>query len=142
MSEEQEMMQLVAKIFTCARCGFCCHGETTVSLDHDDQERMVQKLGMSRKMVARKFWRITGKTVQMKVVEGHCVFYNDKTGCAVHGGRPWRCGQWPLHPSILSDKANFMTIRESCPGINRELSYEEFCDVLQLLVRKERKMII
>ena len=37
-----------AEIFACARCGFCCHGETTVSLDEHDQERMIRALGLSR----------------------------------------------------------------------------------------------
>jgi hypothetical protein len=77
----------------------------------------------------------------MKIVEHHCIFYNGDTGCSVHEGRPWRCGQWPLHPSILSDENNFLTIRKSCPGINRELSYEEFCVILKQLLDQEQKLI-
>jgi len=128
-------------IFTCARCGYCCQGETTVSLDEQDQERMIKELGLSRDEVAEKFWRITGNVVQMKIVDHHCIFYNTDTGCTVHEGRPWRCGQWPLHPSILSDENNLRTIRESCPGINRDLSYAEFCEILDQLPDKERKLI-
>ena len=128
-------------IFTCARCGYCCQGETTVSLDEQDQERMIKELGLSRDEIAEKFWRITGNVVQMKIVDHHCIFYNTDTGCTVHEGRPWRCGQWPLHPSILSDENNLRTIRESCPGINRDLSYAEFCEILDQLLDKERKLI-
>jgi len=128
-------------IFTCARCGYCCQGETTVSLDEQDQERMIKELGLSRDEIAEKFWRITGNVVQMKIVDHHCIFYNTDTGCTVHEGRPWRCGQWPLHPSILSDEINLRTIRESCPGINRDLSYAEFCEILDQLLDKERKLI-
>ena len=128
-------------IFSCARCGYCCQGETTVSLDEQDQERMIKELGLSRDEIAEKFWRITGNVVQMKIVDHHCIFYNTDTGCTVHEGRPWRCGQWPLHPSILSDENNLRTIRESCPGINRDLSYAEFCEILDQLLDKERKLI-
>ncbi len=70
---------------------------------------------------------------RMKIVDGHCIFYDN--GCKVHKGRPWRCGQWPLHPSILSDENNFLTISDSCPGINRDISYEKFCQILRKLYK-------
>jgi len=138
MSEQKPSLN---DIFNCARCGYCCQGETTVSLDERDQERMIKKLGLSREEVAEQYWRITGTVVQMKIVDHHCIFYTEDTGCTVHEGRPWRCGQWPLHPSILSDENNFLTIRESCPGINKDLSYAEFCTILEQLLDEERKLI-
>ena len=125
-------MTLVSQIFSCKRCGYCCQGETTVSLNEKDQERMIKALNMPEEHVKKIFWRVTGKTVQMNTVDGHCVFYDD--GCKVHKGRPWRCGQWPLHPSILSDENNFLTISDSCPGINKDISYEKFCQILRKLM--------
>jgi Fe-S-cluster containining protein len=125
-------------IVGCERCGYCCQGETTVSLDADDQKRMIEELQLSREEVAEKYWRITGNVVQMKIVDGHCIFYNE--GCTVHTGRPWRCAQWPLHPSMLSDENNFKTIRESCPGINQNISYEDFCKILTELMEKQAKI--
>lgn len=141
MSDTEKPPPLISDLFTCARCGYCCHGETTVSLNEDDQERMIRVIGQSRKDVSVNFWRITGRTVQMQTVDGHCIFYGENVGCTVHEGRPWRCGQWPLHPSILLDRANFETIRESCPGINRELSYEEFCQLFRQLFEDDEKRI-
>ena len=132
------MSNEIDKIFTCTRCGFCCHGETTVSLDDEDQERMCKALGLSRDEVAERFWRITGSTVQMKVSDGHCIFYND--GCTVHKGRPWRCGEWPLHHSMLEDENNYRTIADSCPGINKDLSYDEFCQILKSIFEKNKKI--
>ncbi|TKB27618.1 YkgJ family cysteine cluster protein [Desulfopila sp. IMCC35006] len=125
-------MTLTEQIFSCTRCGYCCHGETTVSLDASDQARMIRALDMSEKEVEQKYWRLTGKTVQMKTVDGHCIFYDD--GCTVHKGRPWRCGQWPLHPSILSDENNFHTIADSCPGIKKDIGYDKFCQILKKLM--------
>ncbi len=118
----------VSEIFRCTRCGFCCHGETTVSLDQEDRSRMTRALNMSESAIRKKYWRISGKSVQMKTVDGHCIFY-DK-GCTVHSGRPHRCAQWPLHPSILDDENNFITISESCPGIKKEIGYKRFCEIL------------
>ncbi len=131
---KQLIMPKIEDIFKCTRCGYCCQGETTVSLDENDRKRMVRCLGESEEFVSKKYWRITNTVVQMKVRDGHCVFYDE--GCTVHQGRPWRCGQWPLHPSILSDRNNFETIRESCPGINKEITYEEFCRILKKIMNK------
>ena len=127
-------IHLKAEIFACARCGFCCHGETTVSLDEHDQERMIRALGLSREETARRYWRVTGSTVQMQVRDGHCIFFDDERGCTVHEGRPWRCRQWPLHPSMLDDENNYRTISESCPGIRTDIDYAEFCRILRLLL--------
>lgn len=119
-------------IFSCTRCGSCCHGETTVSLDDDDQRRMIAALGGDERKVREKFLVQRGSVVQMQTVDGHCIFY--KEGCSVHEGRPWRCRQWPLHPSILAEEANFITISDSCPGIRKDISYEDFCHILKQLL--------
>ena len=125
-------MSDISLIFSCTQCGFCCQGETTVSLDERDQQRMCSALGLNRKEVEPRYWRVTSGTVQMKTVDGHCIFY--KEGCTVHSGRPWRCRQWPLHPSILNDESNFTTIADSCPGIKQEIGYAEFCRVLKKIL--------
>ena len=104
--------------------------------DDDDQIRMIDALGQDRKTVEEKYWRITKGVVQMKVVDGHCIFFDE--GCKVHQGRPWRCGQWPLHPSILVDENNFHSIAESCPGIKTEIGYKEFCRILNVLMAKSK----
>ena len=116
-------------VFECKRCGFCCHGQTTVSLDKEDQERMIDTLGLTRYEVEEKFWRISRNCVQMKIVDNHCIFYKD--GCTVHPGRPSRCRQWPFHEAILKDRENFEIIKESCPGINQKASYETFCKIVK-----------
>ncbi|MGA7279886.1 MAG: YkgJ family cysteine cluster protein [Desulfocapsaceae bacterium] len=125
-------MSSVEKLFQCRQCGFCCHGESTVSLNETDQKNMVAALNLTSAQVAERYWRVNGTRVQMKTIEGHCIFYRE--GCTVYPGRPWRCAQWPLVPAILHDENNFITIRESCPGISRELSYEEFKKILARLL--------
>ncbi len=128
----------ITDIFECTQCGYCCQGETTVSLDNNDRKRMSRVLALPEAEVSENYWRVTGNVVQMKIVDSHCIFYDE--GCTVHKGRPWRCAQWPLHPSILAVRSNFETIRESCPGINQEISYEEFCRIFQELM--DGQMII
>jgi Fe-S-cluster containining protein len=131
-------MSEIEKIFQCRRCGFCCKGETTVSLDAGDRLRMIQCLGLAEEEVYARYLRVTGNCVQMQTIDGHCVFYQD--GCRVHAGRPWRCGQWPLHPSILEDELNFHIIADSCPGIRADIGYEEFCRILSSVMASEDKV--
>lgn len=127
----------IDEIFQCTRCGFCCHGETTVSLSAYDQKRMAAELGMSIEEARETYWRLSGNVVQMQVKDGHCIFYDPEIkGCSVHAGRPERCREWPLHPSILADKNNYTTIVDSCPGLNREMEYEEFCSRLRFFLEK------
>ncbi|MFO7605803.1 MAG: YkgJ family cysteine cluster protein [Desulfurivibrionaceae bacterium] len=125
------------EIFSCRMCGHCCHGETTVSLNEDDLARMVEYLGLPTAEVVEKYLRVTGKVIQMKIVDGHCIFYRE--GCLIHPGRPWRCGQWPLHPSIMGDETNLSAIRDSCPGIDQSLAYDDFCRNLARRLAAEKK---
>ncbi|PIE60291.1 MAG: Fe-S oxidoreductase [Desulfobulbus propionicus] len=129
----------IATIFACTRCGFCCHGETTVSLTPFDQQRMADALNMTTDEVREKYWRVTGNVVQMKVVDGHCIFYDEELkGCSVHKGRPERCREWPLHPSMLADENNYITIVDSCPGLNQELGYAHFCAILEEILAQQK----
>ena len=124
------------KIFHCRECGYCCHGQTTVSLDDNDLDNMASFLDMPIEELKEKYLRVNNNVVQMKIVDGHCIFFNG--GCTIHPGKPWRCTQWPLHPSMLHDKNNFETIRESCPGIAKNMSYENFCKKLKTLLPEDR----
>lgn len=117
------------EVFDCKRCGFCCHGETTVSLNLDDQRNMLETLDISREVALQKYWKVNGSEIQMNTIDGHCIFYNN--GCQVHKGRPWRCRQWPLVPAIIKDINNFKTISASCPGINKTASYSDICKKIQ-----------
>ncbi len=130
-------MDSTHELYSCQRCGYCCHGETTVSLNRDDLARLLHILDIDEQEAFEKYLRKTKNVVQMKIVDGHCIFYNN--GCLIHSGRPWRCAQWPLHPSIILDKSNFETIHASCPGINSMLGYATFCQKLKdILVSKDK----
>lgn len=130
-------MNEIRKIFECTQCGFCCHGETTVSLDQEDQRRMIEALDLGGEEVVSRYWRVNGSTVQMKTIGGRCIFYD--RGCSVYQGRPWRCAQWPLVPALLDDENNFLIIRDSCPGINKELGYLEFRKILARYLSETEK---
>ncbi|MDR3090006.1 MAG: YkgJ family cysteine cluster protein [Desulfobulbaceae bacterium] len=128
----EERAALIGQIFVCARCGFCCHGETTVSLNEDDQRRMRDFFCLTTAEMREDYWRVTGRETQMRIKDGHCIFYRD--GCRAHAARPWRCAQWPLHPAILLDETNFTAIAASCPGIRKNIGYERFRAILVVIL--------
>ncbi len=117
------------ELFSCKQCGICCFGETTVSLDPTDQENMLTVLGVSREVAMEKYWRLQDGQIQMKTVNGHCIFYND--GCTVYTGRPWRCRQWPFVNAIVSDIDNFHIIKNSCQGFSETAKYELICEYIR-----------
>ena len=127
-----------SEIFCCRQCGHCCQGETTVSLNEEDQQRLVNYLRKPRQEVFEKFLRVTDGVVQMKTVDGHCIFFT-KQGCSVHPGKSWRCRQWPLHESILADEANFSAIMDSCPGIKGDMGYEAFCKKFKQYLKQQHE---
>lgn len=134
-----EEMKILKDIFICTRCGYCCHGETTVSLNKEDRENMIKELKLPYEEIEKKYLRVNGDTVQMKIVDGHCIFYNE--GCQIHKARPWQCRQWPFHPAVLKDEAAFTAIKTSCPGIKENIKYEEFCEVLKKVLKNSGKII-
>lgn len=117
--------------FECQRCGFCCKGETTVSLSESDQIRMLNELGIESEVALKKYWRETGNVIQMKTKDGYCIFY--KSGCTVHKGRPEKCREWPLVEAILYDEKNYETIKASCPALQKDGTLE---DVKRIIKKK------
>jgi len=111
--------------FECKRCGFCCQGESTVSLSEEEVRRMAAFLGLSREEFLRRYTVYRGGRLEMRTVDGHCIFYRGEEGCLVHPVKPDRCRQWPLHPSILKDPENFEIIRSTCPGFREGLTWKE-----------------
>ncbi|OAG27076.1 YkgJ family cysteine cluster protein [Thermodesulfatator autotrophicus] len=123
------------KIFECKRCGFCCQGESTVSLSPEEQQRIASFLGLSLKDFLKTYTVSRGSRVEMKIVNGHCIFYDEEQRlCKIHPVKPFHCRRWPLHPSIFKDKENFEIIRASCPGFNETATWE---DVKSLLSYKK-----
>lgn len=118
-------------VFECKRCGYCCHGDTTVSLDKNDQTRMLKILNMTRQEAFEKYWIQRGNQVQMKIVDGHCVFYRD--GCSIHEGRPWRCREWPMVKALNVGETNLITIKESCPGIRKDASHHDISQEVNIV---------
>jgi len=65
--------------------------------------------------------------VEMKVVDGHCIFYGEDGLCMIHDVKPFQCRRWPLHPGILGDESAWRAIKADCPGFSEDVEYEDVC---------------
>ncbi len=119
------------EIFRCRCCGHCCHGSGTVSVAPAEAEAMAAHLGISVDELHRRYLVHKGKRVEMRIVEGHCIFYGKDGLCSIHPVKPFPCRQWPLHPSILGDRAAWEAIRKDCPGFAEDADYEDVCRLIQ-----------
>ncbi len=119
------------RVFTCKCCGHCCHGESTVSMTLEEQLRIADYLSMEAEEFVSKYCVRKGKRMEMKIVDGHCIFYGEDGLCRIHPVKPFHCRRWPLHPSILGDQAAWEAIKADCPGFSEEATYEEVCDLVR-----------
>ena len=66
---------VVADIFQCTCCGFCCHGETTVSLNEADQKRMATLMALPQEEVLFGFIeQVNNQIMELVVVDGGATF--------------------------------------------------------------------
>lgn len=123
-------MENEEKIFSCKCCGHCCHGESTVSMSDEEQVEIAGFLGVSTETLLNDYCVIKPGRVEMRVVEGHCIFYGDNGLCAIHPVKPFNCRRWPLHPSIKSDISAWNAIKKDCPGFSEDASWEDVCELV------------
>ncbi|MEF3168344.1 MAG: YkgJ family cysteine cluster protein [Deltaproteobacteria bacterium] len=119
------------KIFSCRCCGHCCHGASTVSLTQREIERIAAYLSLTVETMRSRYLVQKGTRTEMKVVDGHCIFFGEDGLCAIHPVKPFPCRQWPLHPSILDDRQAWEAIRTDCPGFERNATYEDACKLVR-----------
>ena len=112
--------------FECKRCGYCCKGESTVSLSKRDISRISQFLNLSEEDFLKLYTVKKGIfRIEMKVKDGFCIFFDkEKKLCKIHPVKPEKCKEWPLVSAIFEDEENFKIIQNSCLGL-KELNWEK-----------------
>ncbi len=114
-------------VFECRCCGHCCHGQATVSVSEQEQEAMAKYMGLTLDDLRDSYLNVREHCTEMKIIDGHCIFYGEDGLCMIHPVKPFHCRRWPIHPSILNDQAAWKAIRRDCPGFREGITYEEVC---------------
>jgi Fe-S-cluster containining protein len=118
-------------IYECKQCGHCCHGIGTVAVTPEEQEKMAEYLGLSLAELTERYLLVRPHRTEMKVVDGHCIFYGDDGLCKVHPVKPFHCRRWPLHPSILHDEQAWKAIKADCPGFSEDATWQDACRLVK-----------
>ncbi len=114
-------------VFECQCCGHCCHGQATVSVSEQEQRAIAEYMDLDLDDLIQRYLVVKKHCTEMKIVNGHCIFYGDDGLCRIHPVKPFHCRRWPLHPSILNDEAAWRAIRRDCPGFKEDVTYEQVC---------------
>ncbi|WP_038055891.1 YkgJ family cysteine cluster protein [Thermodesulfobacterium hydrogeniphilum] len=124
------------KTFECKKCGFCCKGESTVSLSIEEIKNISKFLGLSEEKFLKLYTVKKGKyRIEMKTVNGYCVFFDKETKlCKIHPVKPAKCKEWPFVSAIFKYPENFYIIRQFCQGL-KNFSWED----LKLLCKNLNK---
>lgn len=114
-------------LFTCRRCGHCCHGRGGIVLGPRDLPRLAAHLGLTPgECLARHTETMGGKPMLLCGDDGYCLFYREGKGCAVHEARPDVCRAWPYFRGNLVDPVSFDMAKADCPGIARDADHAAF----------------
>lgn len=114
--------------FTCRMCGRCCDGEGGIVVSLTERERLGAFCNISRGEFEERYTLKTdsGTFYLATKDDGSCVFFNPGSGCSVHSVKPDICLAWPFFLGNLKDDLSWRMAQDYCPGINPDISHEEF----------------
>lgn len=123
-------MPELEEVFECRQCGSCCFGRGGVRLTQAEAEEAAAYLRIGLEELKR-LYLIDGRPPwEVRVdLEGFCMFHQPQGArCLIHPVKPVVCRLWPFLPGPLKDESAFRDARESCPGLDDDLSWEDFKD--------------
>ena len=124
--------------FICKRCGACCQGQGGIVLTGRDEDRISAFLGLSLSVFQDRYTEKKGEKRVLATKTGNvCIFFEPKSGCTVHPGKPDICRSWPFFRGNLIDELSWHMAQDSCPGINPGVGHQEFvCQGLRFLQKQ------
>jgi hypothetical protein len=118
-------------LFKCRKCGECCKGYGGTYLTDSDIEGISRYINSDPKEFVDQFCSLSGdRPVLAQRKDGYCIFWNQI--CTIHPVKPLMCRKWPFLESILIDSTNWLTMADSCPGIQTDVDI----DMLEKMVRQ------
>ena len=112
--------------FICRQCGRCCFGQGGIRVSSGEVERISVFLGLAPDDFILRFTVLRNRNREIGTKEdGSCHFLTDKV-CSIHPVKPAICRLWPWLPGALSDEMGFLSLKQDCPGVAEEASWEDF----------------
>lgn len=125
-------------VFTCKRCGHCCHGSGGIILMRKDVARLAAHFSMEAPAFLAAYAEEKAGRERLRCSDdGYCIFYDHGLkGCGAHEARPDVCRAWPFFAGNLLDETSFDMVSADCRGILREAGHEAFRDAGLAYVRE------
>ncbi|MBQ7585929.1 MAG: YkgJ family cysteine cluster protein, partial [Desulfovibrionaceae bacterium] len=117
----------VSQIFECQMCGICCEGKGGIVVNTSDLERIANYLKLEPSKVIDLYGEYEGTKLKLRHNQaGNCIFFDKGKGCAIHEVKPSVCKAWPFFRGNLVDPISLALAKEFCPGIKRDVSFQDF----------------
>ena len=115
-------------VFDCKCCGVCCQGEGGIYMPREDAPGPARLLGISVEEFIEKYTTPQYGLLALRVdSEGFCLFHDKETHyCGIHSVKPRMCRDWPFFWGALNDPQGLQDAKDACPGINPDVTWEEF----------------
>lgn len=125
--------------FDCRMCGHCCEGKGGIVVSPSDLQRLCDFLRMPADAVIAAYGEQAGDKLKIRCGEdGYCIFFRQGKGCIVHEGKPSICKAWPFFRGNIEDPESLALAKDFCPGINPDISHEDFAREGMTYLEKER----
>ena len=125
--------------FDCRMCGPCCEGKGGIVVSPSDLQRLCDFLRMPADAVIAAYGEQAGGKLKIRCGEdGYCIFFRQGKGCIVHEGKPSICKAWPFFRGNIEDPESLALAKDFCPGINPDISHEDFAREGMAYLEQER----
>ncbi len=114
-----------SKIFECQKCGVCCKGYGGIFVTDQEVRATAKFLNITQDEFIDRYCEESGGRTMLRTGEnGYCIVWDEL--CTIHPVKPSLCNTWPYLKSVLADKNNLTVIQNACPGVSKDVMYEEF----------------
>ncbi|MCK5244513.1 MAG: YkgJ family cysteine cluster protein [Desulfobacteria bacterium] len=114
-----------SKVFECQKCGVCCKGYGGIFPTDQEIEAIAGFLDVTRDEFLSRYCEESGGRTMLRTAEnGSCIFWDEL--CQIHPVKPRLCKTWPYLKAVLVDRNNLAVIQNACPGVSKDVTYEEF----------------
>ncbi len=125
-------------VFRCKMCGQCCFGLGGIPVDSKELSKIAKFLQLEEKELIEKFLKKGKRYFYIKERDGACIFFDKKEKkCKIHPVKPDICKAWPFLRGNMIDEISFNMAKTYCPGINPEITFEEFVEEGKKYLTKE-----
>jgi Fe-S-cluster containining protein len=124
------------EIFQCQKCGVCCKGYGGIFVTDQEVKVIAKFLNMTPDQFLSRYCEQSRRKTMLRTGENSCCILWDGL-CTIHPVKPSLCRTWPYLKSVLVDKNNLTVIQNACPGLSKDITYEEFATAVRVFHSRE-----